>query len=137
MKPFKAKEHIKMLNMLKTQTLEQSLLLTDRDFKDSLKECGIPSNNLFWIEFKRSGLIQEVGVNVFQWNDPNLPIHFRTLQNIYEKYRTRINKYQSTYKEKKILGTVFKREDIKKAINLLKENGFEIFAPKGNLYQKL
>ena len=137
MKPFKAKEHIKMLNMLKTQTLEQSLLLTDRDFKEALKECGIPSNDLFWIEFKRSGLIQEVSANVFQWNGPNLPIHFKILQNIYEKYRTRLVKYQTTYKEKKALGITFKREDIKKAINLLKENGFEIYAPKGNLYQKL
>ena len=137
MKPFKAKEHIKMLNMLKTQTLEQSLLLTDRDFKDSLKECGIPSNNLFWIEFKKSGLIREVEANVFQWNNASSPIHFKTLQDIYKRYHARMVKYQSSYKEKKMLHDVCKRKNIKEAIDLLKENGFEIYAPKGNLYQKL
>ena len=137
MKPFKAKEHIKMLNMLKTQTLEQSLLLTDRDFKDSLKECGIPSNNLFWIEFKKSGLIREVEANVFQWNNASSPIHFKILQDIYKRYHARMVKYQSSYKEKKMLHDVCKRKNIKEAIDLLKENGFEIYAPKGNLYQKL
>ena len=137
MKPFKAKEHIKMLNILKSQTLEQQLLLTDRDFKDSLKECGIPSNNLFWIEFKKSGLIREVEANVFQWNNASSPIHFKTLQDIYKRYHARMVKYQSSYKEKKMLHDVCKRKNIKEAIDLLKENGFEIYAPKGNLYQKL
>ena len=123
--------------MLKVQTLEQQLLLTDRDFRDSLKECGIPSNNLFWIEFKKSGLIREVEANVFQWSNTSSPIHFKTLQDIYKRYHARMVKYQSNYKEKKAYHSIYKREDIKEAIDLLKDNGFEIFAPKGNLYQKL
>ena len=92
---------------------------------------------VFWTEFRHSGLVTRVVGQMFVWTDTVSPIHYQQLQSIYNAYQKKINEYGKVYRDRKRRAESFKSKEIENAINLLKENGFEIFAPKGDLYQKL
>ena len=134
MKEFQAIQHIAELNNFKMQS--KSLILSREDFCAALKNCSIPSNALFFNEFRNSGLLVKVGKDTYAWKDIK-PIHFKTLQLIYCTYQNKLNKYLQTYNNKKKEKDLLKREQIESAITLLKNNGFEIFAPYKGLYKKL
>lgn len=134
---FKAIEHIKQLNMLKRDMVHAGVPVSSEDFRAAFKTCGIPSNLIFWMEFRNSGLLTRVEGHLFVWTSAVSPIHHQQLQSIYNSYQKKINAVRDRYLEKKAREELLKSKEIEDAINLLKENGFEIFAPKGNLYQKL
>lgn len=134
---FRAIEHIKQLNMLKKDMVRVGVPVSSEDFRAAFKTCGIPSNAMFWVEFRNSGLLTRVEGHLFVWTNAVSPIHHQQLQSIYNTYQRKVNRNYDTYREKKKRQELLKSKEIEDAVNLLKENGFEIFAPKGNLYQKL
>ena len=134
---FRAIEHIKQLNMLKKDMVHAGVPVSSEDFRAAFKTCGIPSNAMFWVEFRNSGLLTRVEGHLFVWTNAVSPIHYQQLQSIYNTYQRKVNRNYDTYREKKKRQELLKSKEIEDAVNLLKENGFEIFAPKGNLYQKL
>lgn len=107
--------------------------MSEQEFKNFFKVCGIPSNSLFWSKFEKSGLIQKVDDNSYIWTNPKRPIHYQELNNIYQEYKDTFDKYYQTYQEKKSQKT----NAIQEAINLLKENGFIIIRQEGNMFEKL
>ena len=111
--------------------------VSSEDFRAAFKTCGIPSNPIFWMEFRNSGLLTRVEGHLFVWTNAVSPIHHQQLQSIYNTYQKRINRNCGAYRERKKRQELLKSKEIEDAVNLLKENGFEILAPKGNLYQKL
>lgn len=119
---FQAIEHIKGLNLLQ-QRLNKPI--TAEKFRAELKKIGIPSNYIFWLEFKRTGLVMEITKGAYIFAN-STPIHHTMLQNIYKKYQEKLSRYSNPQEGK-----------IEAAIKLLKENGFEILIPRGELYQKI
>ena len=134
---FRAIEHIKQLNMLKKDMVHAGVPVSSEDFRAAFKTCGIPSNAMFWVEFRNSGLLTRVEGHLFVWTSEVSPIHHQQLQSIYNTYQRKVNRNYNAYREKKKRQEFLKSKEIEDAVNLLKDNGFEIFAPKGNLYQKL
>lgn len=134
---FVAIDHIKALNEHKQDTIQHgNLPLSDRDFKNLFKSCNIPSNSLFFLEFRNFGLLTKIGKNMYTWSN-ELPIHHKSLQIIYERYQQRANTYVHTYLTKKKEAKILKDKEIEDAIYLLKSNGFEVFAPSSKFYVKL
>lgn len=133
---FQAIAHISELNELKQDILHGAAPVSEEELRAGLKNCGLPSNILFWSEFKNSGLLVKVEGNLFVWKTKH-PIHHRMLQAIYLKYQNRINGYTRAYKEKKAELRAAKDKEVDEAINLLKSRGYEIFAPCKGLYKKL
>ena len=133
---FVAIAHIRELNLFKAHMIKRGESLEEGDFRNALKACGIPSNPLFFAEFRNSGLLVRVEGDMWTWKN-QLPIHHQTLQGIYVRYQKKVNGYASARYARKKREEVLKSKEIKEAIDLLKKNGFEIFAPHQGLYKKL
>lgn len=134
---FLAFNHIRALNDFKQSLLKfEDVTFTESRFRKGLKKCGIPSNSTFFCEFKKSGLIIRVGRGLYSWKDSN-PIHFKLLDHIYENYSEKTKRYKLAYQQKVESKKMSNEEEIQSAINLLKEKGYLILAPKGDLYQFL
>ena len=134
---FVAMDHIAALNEFKKYSIQSGdLPLTEEDFRTAFKACGIPSNSLFFIEFRNSGFLVKVEGNMWTWKN-QLPIHHQTLQGIYVRYQKKANGYASAHYAQKKREEVLKSKEIEEAVNLLKSNGFEVFAPYKGLYKKL
>ena len=73
---------------------------------------------------------------MWTWKN-RLPIHHQTLQSIYLRYQKKANGYVNTYYARKKREEMLKSKEIEEAVNLLKSNGFEVFAPYKGLYKKL
>lgn len=131
---FKARDHIKGLNNLRIQLL---LPITDVEFRNRLKELGIPSNSLFFSELRRAGIVKRNEDNSFSFAKPDTPIHYMALQSVYDSYKKREKEYSTTYNKKKNQKKIEQAERISEAVKLLKENGYEIYVPVGTLFQKL
>ena len=134
---FNALEHIELLNILKRETVNLGLEMTEQNLRESLKVCGIPSNGLFWSTFVKAGFVKEIKGKLFVWNNPDEPIHYRALEKVYKQYQSKVNSYRASYVLKRKEISTLESPEIRAAIAMLKDLGFEIFAPKGNLYQKL
>ena len=134
---FSAIDHISALNEFRKYSIGSGdIPLTESDVRDVFKRCGIPSNSLFFSEFKKSGLLVKVERDLYVWKNQR-PIHYQVLQNIYERYQKRLYKYRTTYYHRRVCSKKLLSKEIKNAINLLKENGFEVVIPCGELYKKL
>ncbi len=111
----------------------------------SLKGCGLPVNSTFWSVFRNSGILQEVSKGKFMFASKD-PIFVGTLQKIKAKYQELAHKYKQSNKLQKVEEA--KPEEIAKeelpendpqamtqfAINLLKEQGYLVFAPTNIKY---
>lgn len=135
---FKSEEHIEALNNAKI-----ALQMSERPFiKETLlksfKGAGIPSNSNFWQVFRKSGLIQETSKGKFMFTSKD-PIHVMKLHNIYKEYQKYIRRTKTEVPkvETSEVVAVESASDIEQAISLLKEKGFQIFAPVGIVYRKL
>lgn len=84
----------------------------------------------------QSGLLVRVEGDMWTWKN-QLPIHHQTLQGIYVRYQKKANGYASAHYARKKREEVLKSKEIEEAVNLLKSNGFEVFAPYKGLYKKL
>lgn len=115
---------------------------------NSLKGCGLPTNSTFWSVFRNSGIIQEVSKGQFMFASKD-PIYVGTLNSIKRKYQELARRYNQSNKPPKAEEP--KKEPAPKealpendpmamtqfAIDLLKEQGYQIFAPVGVVYQQL
>lgn len=133
-KRFKAIEHIKALNFLKKECFEIPSV-SEAVFREGLKKCGIPSNPVFVSELKKSGMITEIEENIITWVDKK-PVHYRTLQKVYNEYQKRMISYSTRYREKQREEKREEEEQVLKCINFLKSKGFEVFAPWGKLLRR-
>lgn len=143
-KSFDPKECISLLNNIKQGMQMSDLPFTKKTILNSLKECGLPNNATFWTVFRNSGILKEISKGKFKFASKD-PIYVGLLDDIKTKYQTLRNRYQTKHRESKIL-----KDDNKNpipendpvaltqfAIDHLKEQGYQILAPIGILYQKL
>lgn len=134
---FIAINHIAAFNEFRKHSIRSGdLPLSEEDFRNAFKACGIPSNSLFFSEFRSSGLLVRVEGNMWAWKN-KLPIHYQTLQGIYVRYQKKVNGYANAHYARKKREEMLKSKEIEEAVNLLKRNGFEIFAPYQGLYKKV
>ena len=89
-KKFDAEAHIVGLNTLRYQLAKTPF--TRDTIREGFKSCGIPSNLLFWSVFFNSGLIQQIGEDLYCFNDPTKPIHFLKLDRIYREYQENLRR---------------------------------------------
>ena len=107
----------------------------------NLKNCGISTSNEFWSAFRKSGLLQEVSRGQFMWMYQE-PIFEGELAKIKAKCRELRNRYKKATPKDTAASTLPKHEEAKNdipendpkamtqfAIDLLKEQGYLIFAP--------
>ena len=90
------------------------------------KKYGIPSNSTFYADICKSEIIIRIEKGLYRFNDPNKPIHLEKVKDLFDKYHKRKNLYQKTWYNKRKEVDITERPDIKAAIELLKQNGFEI-----------
>lgn len=128
---FKALDHIEALNRIKQEMLENNLSASEKDFRDAFKRIGIPSNILFWIEFKSSGQIEYID-GEYVWKNTN-PIHYQVLQKIYDSYNAKTKKYYLN----RITKVKSSDYEVLKAVELLKSKGYIILIPCNDVYKKL
>ena len=128
---FDAESHIVDLNTLRIQLIKTPF--TSNTIREGFKNCGIPSNLLFWTIFSSSGLVQRVGKDLYCFRNPNKPIYFHRLEDIYKEYKKRVTVYHNKWYDKKQRRDVLKRSDIQDAIKLLQNNGFTIVIDVKNL----
>lgn len=141
-KGFKAKEHIKELNALKAQFVKVSEGLSESEFRQGLKSCGIPSGIIFWRELLRVGLITKVGPDKFQFSDKK-PIHYAALNEVYNIFRLKVSNWCNKTRKNLKIASFVKNQATQEAIKLLTSHGFIVFSPthvKGEediVYKKL
>lgn len=148
-KSFNPDNCIEALNNLKMGIQMRNIPFTKEELITGFRNCGLPSNTNFFTFFKSFGVIQEVSKGKYMFCDKN-PIYVGTLRGIKHKYQEQCRKYNYNRKlksEKVSEQTpeivhpqvvVNNSEDeIQKAINLLKENGYHVMLPVGILYKTL
>lgn len=123
-KKFNAEAHIVSLNTLRVQLAKTPF--TSDTIREGFKSCGIPSNPVFWILFRKSGLVKQIGEDLYRFNDPSRPIHFNKLSEIYREYKDKRNAYYNKWYDKRKRKDILRRPDIQAAIKLLKENGMDV-----------
>lgn len=130
--------------------IKRGLQMTERPFTketmlNSLKGCGLPTNSTFWSVFRNSGVIQEVSKGKFMFTSKD-PIYVGTLNTIKTKYKELARRYNSNKKPEVPESKEEPKDELPEndpltltqfAIDLLKEQGYQIFAPVGVVYQQL
>lgn len=132
---FKAIEHIESFNKLIVKMNASKAPINEPDLKSGLKKCGMPSNVLFIMELRKCGILEKINKG-YRWIN-NSPIHFRALDSIYAQYHKKVMGYYYVKLRKSKNFEELERKKVKEAISLLKDKGFVLFAPTGNLYEKL
>ena len=127
-------------------TVKQGMQMAGRPFSkesilNGLKGCGLPTNATFWSVFRKAGILQEVSKGQFMFMSKD-PIFVGTLSKIqadYQKLARRYNQHKESQKPEKV--ETEKTNDQENspendplamtqfAIDLLKEQGYLIFAP--------
>ena len=134
MEKFDPMEHIEALNTLRKATIGK--YFGEKEFRVLLKTCGLPSNPVFFVEFSKNILTKNNGQ--YTWRPDKIKsIHFTDLGYAYEQYSARTKSYMNKWRNKKRQCNTLNKAEIDKAVKLLKENGFEIYAPCGECYKKL
>lgn len=141
---FNPEECIGPLNNIKRGMQMTERPSTKESMLESLKGCGLPTNSTFWSVFRNSGVIQEVSKGKFMFASKD-PIYVGTLKSIKAKYKELAHRYNNSNKKPKPPKEEPKDELPENdplaltqfAIDLLKEQGYQIFAPVGVVYQKL
>lgn len=95
---FVAKDHISAINIFKIAQKGKSFSKTE--LKQTLKNGGIPSNEVFINALRKSPILAQVGKDQFMFATPK-PIYYGWLETVYKNYHTLTTKYRNTYKEKK------------------------------------
>ncbi len=71
------------------------------ELKQTLRDGGIPSNEVFISALRRSPVLTQVGKDQFKFATPQHPVYWGVLDRVYVDYRVKANTYQKTYREKK------------------------------------
>lgn len=109
--------------------------------RNSLKGCGLPINTNFWSVFRKSGILQEVSKGQFMFASKD-PIFVGELIKIRKKYQELSHRYKNNSAQKQDTPKPEEKEETQHelpendplaltqfAIDLLKEQGYLIFAP--------
>ncbi len=96
---FVAKDHIFAINMFRIALNGGSF--TKEELKKTLRDGGIPSNEVFISALRRSPVLTQVGKDQFRFATPKHPVYYGILDRVYKDYQSRTNAYQRTYREKK------------------------------------
>lgn len=123
---FNSEAHIASLNALRAKLA--NTVFTSSTLRIEFKECGIPSNLAFWYFFQNSDIITKISEDRFCFSNPNKPIHFQKLEEVYKRYAEKQNQYQNKYRNKKKQSNIFKSAEIQAAIKLLNDNGMIVIA---------
>lgn len=121
---FDAEQCIILLNELRVQL--NSTPFTEKMIREGFKSCKIPSNALFWSVFRSSGIVKQIGDNLYCFIKPEKPIYFRMLQEIYKKYKDKSDQYHDKWYTKKRRKNTLDSPEVQAAIKLLNECGFEV-----------
>lgn len=126
--------------------VKRAMQLTGEPFSkesilNSLRGCGLPTNTRFWSVFRNSGILQETSKGQFMFTSKN-PIFVGDLIKIKTQYQELSHRYKNNSVQKQdTLKPEEKERDSHKlpendplaltqfAIDLLKEQGYLIFAP--------
>lgn len=129
-KTFDPKESIVLLNNIKTGFQFRNTPISAKTLREGLKSCGFPTNGTFWSVFCNSGIIQKVSKGHYLFTSKN-PIYVGFLEEIQREYRKRVHKYNknATDKKKQPQKPVESHNEIAMAIELLKKNGYLVYAP--------
>lgn len=121
---FNTIDGISALNSIRMRFANASF--TSDIIRNEFRLHKMPSNSLFWSVFCTSGLLQRVDVDLFRFTNANKPIHISYLDNIYNEYRNRSNKYVQKYRVTHKKQNTLEREDVQNAIKLLTSYGFKV-----------
>lgn len=95
---FVAKDHIKAINVFRIALNGESF--TKEELRTTLKDGGIPSNEVFISALRRSPVLTQVGKDRFKFASTN-PVYWGVLERVYKDYQVKTNTYSQTYREKK------------------------------------
>lgn len=120
---------IKPLNNIKRALLLREGPFSRESMVLSLKNCGLPTNSVFWRIFK-SSILQEVSKGQFMFIDTN-PIFVGVLNKIKSDYNRIIQQYTKGKKseEVRVIEPEHKVDEVQDAINLLKSKGYLVYVP--------
>lgn len=133
-KPFAAKDHIVPFN--KFRASQGDIPMSEEQLKEGLKQCGIPCNTMFCVELKKFNVVKKVG-NDYIFVNPDKPVYYKMLGSVYLQYYSKVKEYHKAANEKKMRKEDERNNSVQAAIKLLKERGYEIFAPIGKVYAKM
>lgn len=125
-KVFNFKEAAKLFNNIKhARTMNISLSFTKEDILDWFKECGLPMNQYFWMEFRDYGILIQLDRNKYVFANKN-PIFWEVFKQIHEIASIRVKKVRGLLPEisKPVSTPSITVED---AIKLLKSKGYIIY----------
>lgn len=124
MRHFDGNKYVAELNAFRIQL--GSVPGSELDFRNAFRAIGLPSNQIFWSEFKNSNLLSKIGKDLYCFTEPENPINYKKLDSIYAKYHKRAEQYKRTWISNKSGNSLFGRTDIIEAIELLTSNGFDV-----------
>lgn len=101
---FVAEDHIKAINIFREAIKGEAF--TKAELKQTLKNGGIPSNEVFISALRRSPILTQVGKDQFKFTTPQQPVYYGLFDRIYKDYRSKTDVYQRTYQEKKKQKTI-------------------------------
>lgn len=122
---FNTAAHIADFNTLRTKTANQPF--SDRYLKEMLRSRGIISNSVFLNALYDSGIFRQTEQGLLCFNNPKKPIHVSKLEQVYQRYKEKVDMYRHNRESKKKIKDVMERPDIRAAIALLRENGMEVY----------
>lgn len=96
---FVAKDHISAINIFRISQGDKGF--TKAQLKQTLKDSGIPSNEVFISALRRSPILTQVGKDQFKFCNHRKPVYWGWLDVIYKDYQSKTTTYQCTYREKK------------------------------------
>lgn len=142
---FDPKECINALNGLKRGLQWKNRPIDRETLLNSLKSCGLPYNNNFWMAFRKSGIVKEVSKGQYLFTSKD-DISVDTLYKIKSMYQDITRSYKKS-KEKPVheeageLTDELPEDDpvamTQFAIDLLKEQGYRIMKPVGVVYEQV
>lgn len=95
---FVAKDHIQAINIFRMALNGESF--TKEELRTTLKDGGIPSNEVFISALRRSPVLTQVGKDRFKFASTH-PVYWGVLERVYKDYQVKTNTYSQTYREKK------------------------------------
>lgn len=138
---FNPQECIGPLNNIKKAMQLIGKPFSKESILNNLKSCGLPINSNFWSVFRNSGILQEISKGQFMFTSKD-PIFVGELIKIQRKYQELLRRYKDNSAQKQATPKPEEKEETKHklpkndplaltqfAIDILKEQGYLIFAP--------
>ena len=95
---FVAIDHIQAINIFRIALKGSSF--TRDELKKTLRDGGIPSNEVFISELRRSSVLTQVSKDRFRFTT-DYPVYYGVLEKVYKDYQKRTSMYNQTYRKKK------------------------------------